>query len=99
MLSRNWLNWCINFNFNSILTGIGWFLILFFQDKEVTMPRNDVRTIIFYFNSFSSFSVATNLEGAPHAGIWGQPRVNVLELNLALSKGKHGDSRPTSGNP
>jgi K+-transporting ATPase ATPase C chain len=26
-------------------------------------------------------------------GIWGQPRVNVLELNLALSKGTNADAR------
>lgn len=38
-------------------------------------------------------------EGAT-LGIWGQPRVNVLELNLAIkSAGRHGDTRSTSRNP
>lgn len=33
-------------------------------------------------------------------GIWGQPRVNVLDLNLAImSAGRHGNTRSTSRNP
>lgn len=32
-------------------------------------------------------------------GIWGRPRVNVLELNIALLKGNDGQSRSTSRDP
>jgi K+-transporting ATPase ATPase C chain len=61
------------------------------QVKRVALARG--------VSSSSLHAMVNQFTEGPTLGIWGQPRVNVLELNMALSKGNNGDSRSTFGNP